>query len=150
MLGAGLPSHAAGHPHRLPLPVEGSPVRRRGRGKTRPDLNLFSHDDSLLDSLPPVGSLGWLDTGGDLCRPGPPVGGHHVPGLPLQAEGQAGGGAHQALGPRGQPGECQGTVLTQRKATTCLFQVRAAIFEEMNGIAPRKPYGYDNQAISAY
>ena len=31
------------------------------------------------------------------------------------------------------------------------FQVRAAIFEEMNGIAPRKPYGgYDNQAISAY
>ena len=34
--------------------------------------------------------------------------------------------------------------------TCCLFQVRAAIFEEMNGIAPRKPYGYDNQAISAY
>lgn len=32
-------------------------------------------------------------------------------------------------------------------------EVRKAIFEEINGIAPRKPVpygGYDNQAISAY
>ena len=120
MLGAGLSSHAAGHPHRLPLPVEGSPVRRRGRGKTRPDLNLFSHDDSLLDSLPPVGPLGWLDTGGYLRWSGSPLGGHHVPGLPLQEEGKAGRGSHQALGARGQPGNRQNII--QYKQAFCQLE----------------------------
>ena len=69
----------------------------------RPDL--FSNNNSLLDPLPSVGPLGWLDPGGDLRWPGPPVGGHHVPGLPLPEESEAGGGSDQAVGSRGQPGE---------------------------------------------
>ena len=66
---------------------------------------MFSNNNSLLDPLPSVGPLGWLDTGGDLCWPGPSLGRHHVPALPLQEEGQAGGGSDQALGARGQSGD---------------------------------------------
>ena len=69
----------------------------------RPDL--LSNNNSLLDPLPSVGPLGWLDTGGDLRRPGPSLGGRHVPRLPLPPEGEAGGGSHQALGARRQPGD---------------------------------------------
>ena len=61
-----------------------------------------------------MGPLGWLDTGGYLRWPGSPLGGHHVPGLPLQEEGEAGGGSHQALGPRRQPGK-QGSLSRNRQ-----------------------------------
>ena len=73
-----------------------------------------------------MGSLGWLDPGWSLGLSGAPLGRPHVPGVRVQAEGEAGGHSHPALGAGGsggQEGDLRGDKWDRSKKSCPLWRI---------------------------